>query len=127
MTTMTHTGHGKDVLNGLSPLHRELRRAIPEVYQGFGELHHAAFAPGVLDTRTKELIALAIGVVEGCDGCIASHSQAAARAGATRQEAAEAIGVTFLMNGGPATIYGPRAYDAFCEFAEAIEAGEQPA
>ena len=40
---------------------------------------------------------------------------------------AEAIGVTFLMKGGPATIHGPRAYDAFCEFATAIEAGEAPA
>jgi AhpD family alkylhydroperoxidase len=108
--------HGSVVLDGLSTLHRNLRRAVPDVYQGFGELHKAAFAPGALDTRIKELIALAIGVVEGCDGCIASHAQAAARAGATRQEAAEAIGVTFLMKGGPATIYGPRAYDAFCEF-----------
>ena len=108
--------HGAVVLDELSELHRNLRRAVPDVYKGFGELHNAAFAPGVLDTRTKELIALAIGVVEGCDGCIASHAQAAARAGATRQEAAEAIGVTFLMKGGPATIYGPRAYDAFCEF-----------
>jgi len=35
------------------------------------------------------------------------------------EEAAEAIGVTFLMHGGPATIYGARAYDAFCEFADA--------
>src|SRR5689334_16979888 len=112
-------GHGKDVLDELSPLHRQLRRAIPDVYKGFGELHHASFASGALDTRTKELIALAIGVVEGCDGCIASHAQAAAKAGATRQEAAEAIGVTFLMKGGPATIYGPRAYSAFCEFADA--------
>lgn len=97
-------------------MHRALRRAIPDVYKGFGELHHASFATGALETKTKELIALAIGVVEGCDGCIASHAQAAVRAGATRQEAAEAIGVTFLMQGGPATIYGPRAYDAFCEF-----------
>lgn len=109
--------HGKQVLDDLSPLHRQLRRAVPDVYAGFRELHNAAFAAGALDTRTKELIALAIGVVEGCDGCIASHAQAAAKAGATRQEAAEAIGVTFLMKGGPATIYGPRAYDAFCEFA----------
>ena len=70
---------------------------------------------------------MAIGVVQGCDGCVASHGQAAARAGATRQEAAEAIGVTFLMNGGPATIYGARAYDAFCEFADALEAGDAPA
>lgn len=112
--------HGGVVLDELSGLHRNLRRAVPDVYKGFGELHKAAFAPGVLDTRTKELIALAIGVVEGCDGCIASHAQGAARAGATRQEAAEAIGVTFLMKGGPATIYGPRAYDAFCEFEAAL-------
>jgi hypothetical protein len=26
------------------------------------------------------------------------------------------------MNGGPATIYGPRAFDAFCEFADALDA-----
>jgi AhpD family alkylhydroperoxidase len=114
--------YGKEVLDDLSPLHRQLRRAVPEVYRGFGELHRAAFAAGALDTRTKELIALAIAVVEGCDGCIASHARAAARAGATRQQAAEAIGVSFLMNGGPASIHGPRAYAAFCEFTD-----EEPA
>src|SRR6266567_745469 len=127
MTPDTQTevsAHGKAVLQSLSPLHRKLRGRIPEVYRGFSELHQAAFAAGALDARTKELIALAIGVVEGCDGCIASHAQAAAHAGATRQEAAEAIGVTFLMKGGPATIYGPRAFGAFCEFADAREAGE---
>jgi AhpD family alkylhydroperoxidase len=123
----TASPHGKEVLRDLSPLHRELRRAIPEVYQGFGELSKAAFADGALDRKTKELIALAIGVVEGCDGCVASHGQAAARAGATREEAAEAIGVTFLMHGGPATIHGARAYAAFNEFADALEAGETPA
>jgi AhpD family alkylhydroperoxidase len=119
MTTVESTPslHGRRVLDDLAPLHHQLRRAVPEVYRGFGDLHRAAFAPGALDTRTKELIALAIAVVEGCDGCIASHAQAALRAGASRQEAAEAIGVTFLMHGGPATIHGPRAYDAFCEFA----------
>ena len=118
--------HGKAVLRELSPLHRRLRRAIPDVYDGFRELSTAAFADGALDRKTKELMAMAIGVVQGCDGCVASHGQAAARAGATRQEAAEAIGVTFLMNGGPATIYGARAYDAFCEFADALEAGDAP-
>jgi len=119
--------HGKAVLRDLAPLHRNLRHAIPDVYAGFGALSSAAFADGALDRRTKELIAMAIGVVEGCDGCIASHGQAAARAGATREEAAEAIGVTFLMHGGPATIHGARAYDAFCEFADALEAGEKSA
>lgn len=121
--TMSHD-HGKAVLDDLAPLTRDLRKAIPDVYKGFRELHHAAFEPGALDAKTKELIAMAIGVIEQCDGCIASHAQAAAKAGATRQEAAEAIGVTFLMKGGPATIYGPRAYSAFCEFADALESTE---
>ncbi len=121
-----HESHGKTVLQDLRPLSRELRRAIPDVYKGFGALHEGAFAEGELDSKIKELIAMAIGVVEGCDGCIASHSQAAVRAGATRQEAAEAIGVTFLMKGGPATVHGPRAYEAFCEFADSFEAGDEP-
>lgn len=112
-------GHGRRVLENLRPLHRELRHAIPEVYKTFGEFHQASFAQGALDVKTKELIALAIAVIERCDGCIASHAQGAAKVGATMQEAAEAIGVTFLMGGGPATIYGPRAYAAFCEFADA--------
>ncbi len=122
---MSSHEHGREVLDALNPLHRDLRRAIPDVYAGFRELHNAAFAVGALDVKTKELIAVAIGVVDGCDGCIASHAKAAARAGASKQEAAEAIGVTFLMKGGPATIYGPRAYAAFCEFADAI-GGEAP-
>ena len=111
-------GHGRAVLDELRPLHRELRHAVPDVYRGFAELHRAALAPGALDVKTKELIALAISVIESCDGCIASHAEGAARASATRAEVAEAIGVTFLMNGGPATIYGPRALAAFDEFAD---------
>lgn len=123
-TTMTdatdpHQHHHQGVLDTLAPQHRDLRRAIPDVYRGFGELSKAAMAAGALDASVKELIALAIGVVHGCDGCIASHARAAVRAGATREQAAEALGVTFMMQGGPATIYGARAYTAFCEFADA--------
>ncbi|BBX75725.1 carboxymuconolactone decarboxylase family protein [Mycobacterium shinjukuense] len=108
-----------DVLNDLNPQHRALRRMIPDVYRGFVEMSNAAMSSGALDKKVKELMALAIGVVHGCDGCIASHAQAAARAGASKEEAAEAIGVSIMMHGGPATIYGARAYDAFCEFADA--------
>ena len=42
----------------------------------------------------------------------------------TKQEAAEAIGVTMLMGGGPSSIYAPRAYDAFCEFHDAKHGAE---
>jgi AhpD family alkylhydroperoxidase len=116
-TTVAPSRYGRAVLAELSPVHRALRKEIPNVYSGFAELHKGAFADGALPRATKELIALAIGVIERCDGCIASHAEAAARAGATPQEAAEAIGVAILMGGGPATIYGPRAFDAFREFA----------
>jgi len=116
---MSEHGHYHDVLDDLNPKHRALRQMIPDVYRGFAELSNGALTSGALEKKFKELIALAIGVVAGCDGCIASHAQGAARAGASKEEAAEAIGVSILMHGGPATIYGARAYDAFCEFADA--------
>lgn len=118
VATQSNHPHGKQVLQDVAPLSRSLRQAIPDVYAGFSELHKAALAPGALDTKTKELIALAIAVAEECDGCIASHARGAARAGANRQEVAEAIGVTILMTGGPGTVYGPRAYAAFEDFVE---------
>ena len=109
-------GHHHEVLAELRPQHRALRQMIPEVYQGFAAISGAALVDGELSRKVKELIAMTIGIVHGCDGCIASHANGAARAGATKQEAAEAIGVSIMMGGGPATIYGARAYTAFCEF-----------
>ena len=115
-----HAGHGAAVQEALRGPMRELRRAIPDVFKGFAALHDSALAEGALDTKTKELIAFAIAVSEQCDGCIAAHAHAAVRHGATLQEGAETIGVAILMNGGPATIYGPRAYSAFQEFHAAM-------
>jgi AhpD family alkylhydroperoxidase len=108
--------YGTEVRAELHEPTRELRRAIPQVYQGYRELHDSALAAGALDVRTKELIALALAVSKECDGCIAAHAHAAVRHGASPQEAAEAIGVAILMNGGPGTVYGPRAFAAFREF-----------
>ena len=116
---MTDHDHHAVVLDDLRPQHRALRQMIPEVYDGFGALSRAALGAGALEPKIKELIAMVIGVVQGCDGCIASHARGAVRAGATKQEAAEVIGVSIMMHGGPATIYGARAYDAFCEFVDA--------
>lgn len=109
-------GYGKAVRDELRVPTRELRHAIPAVYDGYRELHDAAFAAGALDVKVKELVALAIAVSKECDGCIAAHAHAAVRSGATPAEAAEAIGVAILMNGGPGTVYGPRAFAAFTEF-----------
>jgi AhpD family alkylhydroperoxidase len=114
--------YGKAVRDELRVPTRELRHAIPQVYAGYKELHDSALAAGALDARTKELIALAIAVSKECDGCIASHARGAARTGATESEVAEALGVTIAMNGGPGTVYGPRAFAAFREFAEETDA-----
>ena len=108
--------YGKAVREELHVPTRELRHAIPHVYDGYKQLHDSALRAGVLDVKTKELIALAIAVSKESDGCIAAHAHAAVLHGATPAEAAEAIGVTFLMNGGPATVYGARAFAAFTEF-----------
>ena len=103
---------------------RALREALPDVMKGFAELSAAAMKDGVLTARTKELIALAIAVSKQCDGCIAAHARGAARTGASEAEVAEAIGVAILLNGGPATVYGPRALSAFREFSPPVDPPE---
>lgn len=91
----------------------ELRKSMPEAARGFGELARAAISPGELDSKTKELIALAIGITARCDGCLAFHAKAARKYGATRQEVIETIAVALYMGGGPSMIYGAEALSAF--------------
>ena len=66
--------------------------------------------------------ALSIAITRECDGCIAAHARGASRRGATRAQVAEMIGVAIAMNGGPATVYGPRALEAFDQFSAAAPA-----
>src|SRR5271169_1360759 len=73
--------HFSDVIDELREPTRDLRRAQPEVWKGFGALHDAAVTDGALSGRVKELIALAIAVVKQCDGCIAYHAKSAAGLG----------------------------------------------
>lgn len=95
----------------------QLRGMIPGAWGAFAELHGAAVAEGAVPTRLKEATALAIAVVKGCDGCVAYHAKAAARAGASLDEVAEMLAVALLMDGGPASVHAPRAWEAFIEFA----------
>jgi AhpD family alkylhydroperoxidase len=108
-----------DTIDELRDPTRGLRRAIPEVWGAFAGLHRSAVADGVVPARVKELVAVAIAVVKQCDGCIAYHARAAARAGATPEEVAEVLGVALLMDGGSASVYAPRAWAAYEEFAAA--------
>jgi len=96
-----------------------LRRAIPDVWEGFGSLHDAALADGALTSTEKELMALAISVVKHCDGCIAYHARSLAKLGAAPEQVAEALGVALLMDGGTASVYAPRAWQAYLEYVPA--------
>jgi alkylhydroperoxidase/carboxymuconolactone decarboxylase family protein YurZ len=53
---------------------RQLRAGAPDVMKAFGALALSASGSKALDAKTKELIALAIGVSTRCDDCIAFHS-----------------------------------------------------
>lgn len=119
---MSATDSYRDLTRTVSQNMASLRTSTPGVMKAFGELGRAATAPGVLDTKTKELIALALGVAARCDACIGFHTQALVKLGATRQELDEALGVTTYMGGGPSLMYAANAGAAFDEFARAAAA-----
>jgi AhpD family alkylhydroperoxidase len=98
---------------------RNLRAGAPEVMKSFGAMALSAGATGALDTKTKELIALAIGVATRCDDCIAFHSKAAVDKGATREEVLETLAMAIYMGAGPSAMYASHALAAFDQFAAA--------
>lgn len=94
----------------------QLGSEIPGPMTGFARLHKKAVEEGALSRKVKEMMALAISIVVGCEGCIAYHVHDAIAAGTTRQELLETIGVGILMGGGPGSIYAAHALDAVEQF-----------
>lgn len=95
----------------------ELRKTVPDAMSGFYALSKAATASGAIDKKTKELVALAIGVTQRCDGCIGFHVKALKELGATREEVAELMAMCIYMGGGPALMYAADALRAYDQFA----------
>jgi AhpD family alkylhydroperoxidase len=89
---------------------------LPGPMAGFARLHRRSMEDGVLSRKVKEMMALAISMVVGCEGCIAYHVHDAVEAGATRPELLEAVGVGLLMGGGPGSMYAAYALDAIDQF-----------
>jgi AhpD family alkylhydroperoxidase len=110
---------GKDfaaITGSVSHSLRALRKDLPEVTHAFGALARAATANGALDAKTKELIALALGVAAHCDACIGFHVHALVKAGATRAEVTEALGMAVYMGGGPSLMYAADALSAWEQY-----------
>lgn len=55
-------------------------------------------APGALDARTKEMIAVAVSATNGCEYCVLSHTAAARKAGMTDEQLGELMAVVGLFN-----------------------------
>ena len=106
----------KELTQDISHNLAALRTHNADVMQGFGALSKAAMAAGALDEKTKELIAMAIGVASRCDGCLGFHAKALVRLGATPEEFHDMLGVAVYMGGGPSLMYAAHALEAFEEF-----------
>jgi len=90
----------------------ELMKLSPDTVRGYRTLGEANAKTSHLDAKIRELISLAVAVTTHCDGCIVVHTDAALKAGATREEISEALGVAVAMNAGAALIYSTRVLDA---------------
>ncbi|QJQ31783.1 carboxymuconolactone decarboxylase family protein [Sphingomonas lacunae] len=114
----SHVKDWPDMASKMNPAVGELRRSAPDTMASFSAMGKAALAPGALDTKTKELIAMAISVAVRCDPCVTYHSAAAVKQGASREEVAEAMAVAMYMGAGPSVMYAAQALEAFDQWAE---------
>ena len=90
-----------EVRNGIN----ETRQQLPEVMQKLMDLSGTIFQDGVLSTKQKELIAVAISTHIKCEYCIVTHVYKALEVGATPEEIMEAASVAFALGGGPSMAY----------------------
>ncbi|MBS2023464.1 MAG: carboxymuconolactone decarboxylase family protein [Deltaproteobacteria bacterium] len=93
----------------------QIAHTSPEIVRGYRAIFDGAAKIGTLDPKLRELIALAVSVTVRCDGCITTHVDAAVKAGATKEELTEALGVAIAVNAGAALVYSARTMDAFAQ------------
>ncbi len=105
----------KEITADISAQLAKMRKEMPDVMNAFGALSVACTKDGALDKKTKELIALALGIAMHCDGCIGFHTQALVKLGVTRQELLETLSCAVYMGGGPSLMYAAEALQAFEE------------
>jgi len=90
----------------------KMQQALPDMLKGFQGLFGSVMKDGALTLKTKELIALAVGLAIRCNPCIYLHVQKCLAAGASREEILDAASVVVMMQGGPAFTYVPAVIDA---------------
>lgn len=66
-----------------------------EIYFRF---YKETYRAGVLDRKTKELVAIAASLAAKCQGCLEGHIRKAIKFGATREEISESIAIAMGVN-----------------------------
>ena len=112
-----------DLIDDLNAAIASLRTGAPGPMKAFSGLAREALAPGALDLKTKELMAIAIAIATRCDGCVGFHVKAALRAGATREEVVETVSLAIYMGAGPSMIYAAETLRAFDELSATVPPG----
>lgn len=98
---------------------RNLNGAIPDTARAFGALGKTVKEGGTLEFKTKEFIALGIAVSLRCEACIVLHVETLIKAGASREEVADVLGMCMQMGGGPGMMYAAKALECFDELSAA--------
>lgn len=107
----------KDSIDSVMEMMMELSKHQPETLRHFKAFMGSTLEEGVLDTKTKELVAVGTAITARCKYCIAIHVEKALKAGATKEEIFEITTVAVLMGGGPAMTYIVEVKKALEEFA----------
>ncbi len=110
-----HTSSHNDLMNYTNEALATFRAERRDVMKAFGDLAKAAMKDGAIGAKQKELIALAIGISQHCSACIAFHTKALVRLGATRDEIEDVLAICVYMGGGPNLMYSAEALKAFDE------------
>ena len=95
----------KEHLKEINEFFGRMSKEFPEQAKALMTFVRKVEEKGYLDTKTKELISVALAVVKHCKWCIAFHVKNALEAGAKPEEIIEAGWVGALMDGGPGAMY----------------------
>ena len=106
-------------LEEVKALIERLQKESPKQTMAFNQFMMSVEKPGVLDSKAKELINIALSISAQCEWCIALHVKGALTNGASKEEILDAAMQAVLMHGGPALMYLIPVEKALDEFTQA--------
>jgi len=93
---------------------KDFKQLAPEEFKGFVALDAIVGREGgAIPRKYRELIALAVACTTQCPYCLDVHTRGAKRAGATREEVAEAALLAAALRAGAAVTHGALAVKLF--------------